>query len=170
MPVAPRHAIFLSGPIGAGKSTLGPPLAAALDGGFVEADDHADHDKPWYCSSLTSSVAVVRASLAVLEDKPAVIVATPLRCVTWIYFRRTFAEAQIRTLFIGLHAPAEAILAAARGRRFDAEEADRIRAMIAQGYGERPFFDLIVRTGRGSIADTLAQLTGQVRRLMVAGL
>lgn len=41
------HATFSSGPIGAGKTTLGRAVANRLDAAFVEGDDYADHTKPW---------------------------------------------------------------------------------------------------------------------------
>jgi shikimate kinase len=41
------HATFSSGPIGAGKTTLGRAVANRLDAAFIEGDDYADHTKPW---------------------------------------------------------------------------------------------------------------------------
>jgi len=34
-----KQAIFLNGPIGVGKSSLGRALAEALDGSFIDGDD-----------------------------------------------------------------------------------------------------------------------------------
>ena len=38
----PKHAIFLSGPIGTGKTSLGRMLAEKLGGAFIDGDDHSD--------------------------------------------------------------------------------------------------------------------------------
>jgi hypothetical protein len=62
-----KHAIYLSGPIGAGKSTLGRALAERLEGTFVENDDHSDPERPWYGSILSTGRAIVAAVLAGLQ-------------------------------------------------------------------------------------------------------
>jgi hypothetical protein len=146
---------------------LGRALAPAIDGGFIDGDDYSDQERPWYCSSLRTNVAVVQAGISVLENKPAVIIAYPLRCVNWIYYRRKFAEADVRTLFISLRASAAAIVAAGRGRRFDDEERERIREMIAEGYDTRPFTDLIFDTDQSGYADTLARLVSETQQLIL---
>lgn len=161
-----KRAIFLSGPIGVGKTTLGRALSDSIAGGFIDGDDHSDPDKPWYCSILRTSIAVVRTGLAILESKPAVVIAYPLNCMNWIYFRRRFGDAGIRTLFIGLRAPFSFIVDEGRGRRFDEDEQQRIRVMIAEGYGEKPFSDLIVDTDQDSFANTLAHLVSETQCMM----
>jgi len=162
----PKHAIFLTGPVGVGKTTLGRPLATMLGGRFIDGDDHSDLGKPWYCSSLRTGAAIVRTGLSLLDDAPAVVVAQPLTCTTWIYFRRKFGDAGVRALFIGLRASLVSILDEGRGRRFDVAERARIRTMIAEGYGESPFVDFVLDTDKDSFADTLTQLTAETRRLM----
>src|ERR1700722_1206507 len=129
-----KHAIFLSGPIGVGKTTLGRGLSAAIGGGFIDGDDHADYDKPWYCSILQTSAAVVRTGNAILRSESAVVIAYPLNCLNWIYFRRKFGDTDVRTLFISLRATFAAIVSESRGRRFTEAEQQRIRTMIAEGY------------------------------------
>ena len=94
------------------------------------------------------------------------MVAQPLICTTWIYFRRKFGDAGVRALFIGLRASLVSILDDGRGRRFDVDERARIRTMIAEGYGESPFVDFVLDTDKDSFADTLTQLTAETRRLM----
>jgi len=52
-----------------------------------------------------------------------------------------------------------------RGRRFDDAERARIRAMIAEGYGERSFSDAIIDTDKAGFTETLARLTAETQRL-----
>src|ERR1700750_877741 len=139
-----KHAVFLEGPIGAGKTTLGGRLAKRLSGGFVDGDDFSDPVRPWYCSTLQTSRAIVRASAQILQGNNLVVVAYPLRCVNWIYFRRKFADFGVFTHFISLGAPYTAIVDKDRGRLFTAAERHRIQTMIAEGYGSRSFSSLSV--------------------------
>jgi hypothetical protein len=166
MTASPKHALFLSGPIGVGKTTLGRALSASIGSGFIDGDDHSDPDKPWYCSILRTSIAMVETGFAVLESKPAVVIAYPLTCINWIYFRRKFGDASIRTLFISLRATFASIVDEGRGRRFDEDEQRRIRIMIAEGYGARPFSDLIVDTDQDSFQNTLVHLASETQRMM----
>ena len=63
----PSCAIFLSGPVGVGKSTLGRALAVTIGGGFIDGDDHSDLSKPWYRSILQCSKAIVEEAISVLQ-------------------------------------------------------------------------------------------------------
>jgi hypothetical protein len=164
--VMTKFAIFLSGPVGVGKTVLGRALGERMGAGFVDGDDHADPDSPWYCSILRTSRSIVCTGLAILSDKPAVVIAYPLNCIDWIYFRRKFSAAGVVPLFVSLRASFDGIVDERRGRRFSAEEQVRIRAMIAEGYAERPFSDLVVDTDSSGFAETLASLEAEVRRLM----
>ncbi len=40
--------------------------------------------------------------------------------------------------------------------------------MIAEGYGERPFSDLVVDTDKGDFATTLEQLESKMRQMVSA--
>lgn len=160
------HAIFLSGPVGAGKSTLGRGLAEALGGGFIDGDDHSDPDRSWYGSILSTSRAVLRSGLAVLAERPSVVIAYPLGCTTWIFYRRRFAEAGVTPIFISLRAQAAAILGPGRGRIFSEAEQRRVAVMVAEGYGARPFSDAVVDTDQAGFDATLAGLVAQTRALM----
>lgn len=161
-----KHAIFLSGPIGAGKTTLGRALSGRFRGGFIDGDDFSDPERPWYCSILRTSNAMVQAGLAVLEDRSTVVIAYPLSCINWIYFRRKFGDAGIRPLFVSLRASYVSIVDEGRGRAFTSDERDRIRIMIAEGYGAPAFSDLVVDTDKAGIATTLARLESEIRRMM----
>jgi len=161
-----KHAIFLSGPIGAGKTTLGRALAEQLEGGFLDGDDFSDPDRPWYSSILQTSRRIVGSGVNATEQKGLVVIAYPLGCVNWVYFRRAFGDKAVKPLFVSLRASYASIIGHERGRSFSHEERERIKTMIAEGYGERPFSDLIIDTDREDFAATLARLEGGVRRLM----
>ena len=161
-----KHAIFLSGPIGAGKTTLGRALGERIGGAFIDGDDHSDPGRPWYCSTLRTSTAILGAGLACLDDKPAIVVAHPLNRINWIYFRRKFEGVGVKPLFVSLRASFPAITGQNRGRSFSSGEKERIQVMIAEGYGSRPFSDLVVDTDGPDFTATLARLEAEVRRLM----
>src|SRR5258708_2183176 len=137
-----RHAVFLNGPIGVGKTSLGRSLAAALDAAFIDGDDFSDAGQPWYASSLRTSHAISDGILSSLASRRLIVVAYPLRYVNWIFFRRRLERAGVGASFVGLAASYEQITAADRGRRFSAAERARIKEMIEQGYGRQPFNDL----------------------------
>jgi hypothetical protein len=165
-PKMAQHAIFLSGPVGVGKTSLGRALAERLLGGFIDGDDFSDPDRPWYCSILQTSRAIVQAATTILKSRDAVVVAYPLGCVNSIYFRRKLGDAGVMPLFVGLRASYSSIVDERRGRTFSSEERDRIQIMIAESYGARPFSDLVLDTDTASFLATLAQLEREVRRLI----
>jgi hypothetical protein len=166
---SPRHAIFLSGPIGVGKTTLGRAVSRRLDAAFIDGDDHADHDRPWYCSILTTSRSILDTGLSLLETRPVLVVAYPLRSTNWLYFRRPFGEAGVTPLFVSLRAGLEAILDPARGRDFDTGERQRIAVMLAEGYAERPFSDLVLDTDGAGFEATVEALEHALRALLASG-
>ncbi|PPD15513.1 MAG: hypothetical protein CTY25_05990 [Methylobacterium sp.] len=161
-----KHAIFLSGPIGVGKTSLGRALAARLDGGFIDGDDHSDPAHPWYCSILRTSRAILKNGLTMLQDRPLVVVAYPLGCLTWIFYKRSFGDAGVRPVFVNLGASFDDIVAPARGRRFSGAEEARIVVMIQEGYGNRSFGDLTINTANQSFEATLQLLASEVIQIV----
>lgn len=141
-----KHAIFLNGPVGVGKTTLGRALAEEIGGGFIDGDDHSAPNRPWYGSILQTSRSILATGLSVLENHPSVVIAYPLGCVNWIYHKRKFEEAGIRPLFVGLRASYEGIVSPMRSREFSIAEQARIKIMLREGYCERPFNDLVIDT------------------------
>ncbi|MCP3476490.1 hypothetical protein NLM33_40475 [Bradyrhizobium sp. CCGUVB1N3] len=161
-----KFSIFLSGPVGVGRTTLGRALAERLPGGFIDGDDFSDPSRPWYCSILQTSRAIVQTGTAILESRDVVIVAYPLSCISWIYFRRKFGECGASSFFISLRATYTAIVDQRRGRGFSSGEHDRIRVMIAEGYGARSFSDLVIDTDKVDFAETLARLENEVAHMI----
>lgn len=161
-----RHVIFLEGSVGVGKTTLGRALARRLSGHFLDGDAFSERGKPWYASILRTSRAIVETGLERLGERPTLVVAYPLRCTNWIYFRRRFTDAGVRPHFVGLTATYDQIVADRRGRVFDPDEQARIRTMIAEGYGARPFSDLVCEMGTSSVHETLTRLERDVRGLI----
>ncbi|WP_091878525.1 hypothetical protein [Bradyrhizobium sp. Rc2d] len=159
-----KHAIFLSGPVGVVKTILGRALAERLAAGFIDGDDFADRNRPWYCSILQTSKGIVQAGMATLKDRESVVVAYPLGCINWIYFKRRFGDAGARPLFVSLRASYSSIIDQRRGRTFTSEEHDRIQIMVAEGYGARPFSDLVIDTDKGNLPATVAYLETEVWR------
>lgn len=152
------------GTIGAGKTTLGRALARELGGRHVEGDEYQQPAKPWFATSLSTSRGVLGAVVALAaEGRPATI-SYPLRCREWIFYRRRLAEVGISSAFVSLAASEEALLAPGRGRVLCVEERRRVSEMLGQGYGARPFADLIVRTDQGDVDDSLARIVAGLRR------
>ena len=161
-----RHAIFLDGPIGAGKTTYGKRLAKRMAGKFLEGDDYTVPGVPWYASSLSTSRKIVAAGLQELATRRLVLIAYPIRCLNWIYFRRRFEAAGIAPLFVGLQASPESLVDGSRLRRLSAEEHARSLEMIEQGYGARPFHDHALRTDSAPIETVTDALDAAIRGLM----
>lgn len=162
-------AIFLTGTIGAGKTTLGRALAEALGGSLVEGDDYQKPPLPWFATALSTSRGVLAAVLAAAPRSGPVIVSYPLRCREWIFYRRRLSDAGVRSAFVTLAASPDALLAKDRGRMFSPQERRRIEEMHRQGYGEPRFADLVVRTDRGSADEALVRLLAGLRKLGFTG-
>jgi len=163
-----KHAIFLSGPIGVGKTTIGRALAARLGGAFVDGDDHAEPGRPWYSSILRTSASIVATGLQLLETRTFLVVAYPLGCTTWIYHRRKFSDAGVSPIFVTLRASYESIIAPARGREFSAAERERIKVMLSEGYADRAFSDLTIDTDQVPVATIAAKLVDAIRPLIAS--
>lgn len=164
-----RSVIFLSGPIGVGKTTLGRALAASLGGAFIDSDDLRDRSKSWLGEVLSHARRLVAAGMAALEAAPVLVVAKPLRCRDWAFLRGAFAAHGVAAYCVTLSADPERIVAPARGRNFSPQERARIGEMIAQGYGARPFSDLVLATDMAGFDETASRLARACAGLLRAG-
>ena len=158
--------VFLNGPIGVGKSSLGRALSARLGSVFLDGDDFAKPDLPWYACSLQTSRHLLRAGIAGVQDTGLAVIAYPLRCTNWIYFERRFGERGICLIVVTLRAAHGSILDRRRGRVFSDGERHRIQVMIEEGYGSRPFSDVFTDTDTQGFDATLTQLERDVRHLV----
>jgi len=158
-----KQVIFIDGPIGSGKSTLGSELALRLGGHFIDGDDCCAQDMAWYTSALTTCHSIVREVLSAMQNCSLVIVAQPLRSREWIFFKGTFSRKHIAVSCIGLKASYSSIVAAHRKRAFSGYEHQRIQVMIAEGYGQRPFSIMQIDSGKSDFEATLLETESKLR-------
>jgi hypothetical protein len=165
------HAIFFNGAIGAGKTTLGRAAAARLGAAFLDGDDFSDPARPWYASSLSTSRGIADAALSALArtGSVVVVVAYPLRCSNYVYFRRRLTDAGHAAIFVTLRASLAATLSAGRGRSFSGEERRRIAEMIAEGYDARPFSDIVADTDAAGFDETVETIVRRLRPRLAGG-
>lgn len=149
--------------MGVGKTTLGRAVSKEMGIGFIDGDDYSAPGH-WLRSILQTSRRIVAACELQLESLPAVIVAYPLRCTNWLFYRETFRRRGISFYCIGL--TAEPAHIANRERNLTSGEIERTLQMAAQGYGRRQFSDRIVRTDESSFELTRDRLIKDVEVLL----
>jgi hypothetical protein len=110
--------------------------------GFVDGDDHHVPGRPWFSSTLGTGRSILNAVIVALQNHDIVVVAYPLRCVNWIYYRRHLAAAGIASVFVGLSASLEEITQRDRGRLLSETEQARLSVMVAEGYSNPLFYDV----------------------------
>lgn len=160
--------IVLNGPVGVGKTVLGRMLAQRLGGAFLDSDALRDPAKSWVEEVLAVIDRLVAAGLPLLRRRRLLVIAKPLRARDWAVLRQRFAVRGASALCVTLAATPEAILAPGRGRTFSPAEAARVRAMVAQGYADRPFSDLVLRSDAAPLAETAEDLAEACRALLAA--
>jgi len=161
------QAIFFSGPIGTGKTTLGRAVAGRLDARFFDGDDFAVHDRPWYASSLSTSAGIADAVRVALSNHRLAVVAYPLRRTNYVYFCRRLGAAGHQMTVVTLRASMVRIVDPTRGRTFSPTEVTRIGEMIAEGYDARPFSDLVCHTDASSFGQTVETLLSRLQPLLM---
>jgi hypothetical protein len=88
----------------------------------------------------------------------------PLRCTNRLFFREKFRRRGIAFHCIGLTAGLLHI--SNRERILTSDEVSRTSQMLAQGYGQRPFSDLVVRTDEVDFESTCDRLVNAVSNLI----
>ncbi|MCV0370420.1 shikimate kinase [Filomicrobium sp.] len=159
----PWSIVAFEGPIGVGKTTLGRAVSERLNVGFIDGDDYSAPG-PWLRSSLQTSRRIVTACEEQLQSHPAVIVAYPLRCTNWVFYRETFRRRGIAFHCISL--TADLVHISRRARILNPEELSRASEMLVQGYGNRHFSDIVVRTDEFGFDLTCDLLVDKVANLV----
>ena len=154
-PYKTRHAVFLDGPIGVGKTTFGQRLATEFEGCFIDGDDHSHADLTWFASSLSTNRSILRAIFNALASTRIVFVAYPIRCINWVFFERNLHVAHVDPVLVGLQAHQNSIADVNRHRCLSRAELIRSREMIAQGYGSRHFSNLFIQADAGTLHEVV---------------
>lgn len=154
MPIA----IFLNGAIGVGKTYLGKRLAERLNAQFLDTDDFRDHSIGWLQDNYKNSQRLLKATISLLKQNSVVIIASPLRKRDWGFYEMHLFKQGIKAYCITLSAEFPNIVASTRGRIFSYSEKLRCKEMIAEGYNNRQFSDIIIPTDQHPISETLGLL------------
>lgn len=167
LPVSPPCVIFLNGPVNAGKSTVGPLVAARLSQAvWLDGDDHgADPSLP-LADQWEAAHRRIEAAIAALTEG-TLVVGYPMDLALYERLHEKADKAGARLLVVTLSPPLEVALSD-RGARVltDAERA-RVAQMYDEGYQARPFSDMLLNTARLSpdeCADDIVALAANVGR------
>jgi hypothetical protein len=163
MGAANKQIVFLSGPIGVGKTTIGTALALRHGGAFVASDALSDPAKQWHEQIEAVNSRLIEQCLSALQSCDLAFVELPLDRERFEMLRRAF-EPAVSVRCITLAASYETITSVARGRIFEGWERVRIKEMIEEGYDSRDFSDAIVRTDSNDLGQALAAVMAIVVR------
>jgi hypothetical protein len=159
-----RRVIWLNGTVGAGKSSVGRALAAALPGaGFFDGDDFAG------AANLPPARRwrVATEALLRIVARPAgirtLVIAYPLGRQEHRRLRAVAGRARMALVVVTLATPLRLILRGRGTRRLDAQEQARARAMRSQGYHRRRFARLTLPNAQHAPAATAAALIRRLR-------
>ena len=137
------HAVFVSGSINAGKSTVAALLSRMVpDGLFLDGDDFAPSDQPFEKRIVIGLARLVEAALVESGKGRLVVVAYPLSAADWAAVTDAFARHRLDTRCITLAPPLSVALTNRGGRALSDWERSRIAEMYELGFA-RPSFGLI---------------------------
>lgn len=137
------HAVFVSGPINAGKSTVATQLSRMVPHGlFLDGDDFAPPDQPFETRIVVGLARLVETALVESGKGRLVVAAYPLSAVDWAAVADAFARHHLDARCVTL-APPLSVALTNRGTRVLSDwERNRIREMYELGFA-RPSFGLI---------------------------
>lgn len=139
-----RPVVVLSGPINAGKTTVGKALAAAIDGAvFIDGDDNGLPDGAPLEVIIEASLGRLSSEIAA-NPAGVLVLAYPLRAADHARLKAAAEAAGRRLVTVTLAPPIEVVLGDRGDRRLDDWERARIREMYAEGYHDRAFSDLTI--------------------------
>lgn len=162
-----RTVVVVSGPVNAGKTTIGHALAQAIEGAiFIDGDDHdAPEDAPLH---VRIEVALLRLCGEIFAN-PAnfLVIAYPLRNEDYERLLLAARNREARLLIVTLAPPLEVTLSDRGNRKLDDGERARVHQMYAEGYHQPVFSDLTV-AGAPSIDLAVRQILAWLDALPTA--
>ncbi len=157
--------IWLNGTVGAGKSVVGRALAGMLPHAvFVDGDEVAPEGVAAPARWRIAVDALVRRLVRQI-GRETLVVAYPLARPDFLRVRAACGRAGRLLVVVTLATPLAIVLRGRGGRRLDADEGRRVRAMWSQGYHRRPFAAFTLANARPPPRLTARRIACRVGRL-----
>ncbi len=138
------NAVFVSGPINSGKSTVAALLSRMVpEGRFLDGDDYAPRDQPFEKRIVIGLARLVEAALLEAGKGRMVAAAHPLSAADWTAVAEAFTRHRVEARCVTLAPPLALALTNRGSRALGDWERNRIAEMYELGF-ERPSFGLIL--------------------------
>ena len=136
--------VVVMGVTGAGKTTVGKALAAAIgDAAFIDGDDNGLPDGAPLEVIIEAGLRRLSSEIAA-NPAHVLVLAYPLRAADHARLEAAADAAGRRLWTVTLAPPIEVVLGDRGDRRLDDGERGRIGEMYAEGYHDRAFSDLTI--------------------------
>lgn len=137
------NAVFVSGPINSGKSTIAALLSRLVpEGRFLDGDDYSPRDQPFEKRIVIGLARLVEAALLEAGKGRMVVAAYPLSASDWLSASEAFARHHLDARCVTLAPPLAVALTNRGGRTLSDWERNRIAEMYQLGF-TRPSFGLV---------------------------